>query len=659
MKREVCFDRFRFDSGTGRLWAGDQERHLTPKASAVMTVLLARSGEPVTKQDLFATVWPDTAVTDDALTTCIVELRRALEDDAKHPRFIETRHRRGYRFLAPLSPAGEDPVPGPDAAGGAETPTAAPTEPAVGRSPGGGHTIRPTVGAAVAGIVVLVVVLAALWWSLGFGPGSAARPEVRSLAVLPLANLTGDASQDYFSDGMTDALITDLASLSDVRVISRQSVMRYKGSATPLPDIARELGVEAVVEGSVVRSAGRVRITAQLVAAETERHLWARSYERRLEDVLALQSEVASAIAREIGATVGAESRRRSTERAVNPDAFDAYLLGRHLWNQRTEQSLDRAIEYFQSSVAKDKDFALAYAGLALAFAPRVALGYVPPGQGLAEVKAAALKALELDPDLGDARAALAAVRTQEWDWDGAETEYRHALKTDPNSVVGHLWYGWHLHALGRVEESLAHRRRALELDPLNLTVNQSLAGDLDMAGRREQATAQWQRVHDLEPESAMFHLTMAVRSLDGGDVADSASHVARATAVVSNDARMVAFLAIVHAMSRNTIEARRLLARLEAEARQRYVSPVLTALVHVALDQMDEAFVLLDQACDAKDPLLIGISVGELSYGPRLTAERVARLRADRRFGVLLQRMGVGARSSHPLQDGRGGVFE
>ena len=232
---------------------------------------------------------------------------------------------------------------------------------------------------------------------------------IRSLAVLPLANLTGDPAQDYFSEGMTEALITHLASLPALRVISRQSVMRYKGSATPLPEIARELGVEGVVEGSVVRSGGRVRITAQLIHAPTDRHLWARSYERPLEDVLALQGEVVARDRRRGAPHAGAEeSRRFARRRPVDPEAYEAYLLGRHHWNQRTQWSFEKAIEYFQAAVDRDPDFALAHAGLALVYGPRLIFGYVPPGDGLAEQKTAALKALELDPGLGEARAALA-----------------------------------------------------------------------------------------------------------------------------------------------------------------------------------------------------------------------------------------------------------
>lgn len=643
MGRQVRFDRFRFDLETGRLWAGTQEVRLTPKSAAVMTLLIAHGGEPVTKENLFASVWPDTAVSDDALTTCIAELRRALEDDARQPRFIETRHRRGYRFAAPLSPAEEDAAPAPDqpAAGAVSAP--APASP----TGLGQRRARWILGVTAGTLVVLL---------FAFVPAlrrsASPRVPIRSLAVLPLANLTGDPAQEYFSDGMTDALITNLASLPALRVISRQSVMRYKGSAKSLPEIARELGVEGVVEGSVVRSGGRVRVTAQLVHAPTDRHLWARSYERRMEDVLALQGELSRAIAEEVRLTVGTKvSQRLTTYRPVKPDAYDAYLLGRHHWNQRTEQSLDKALSYFQAAIAADPTFALAHGSLAVAYAPRLVLGYVPPGRGLSEQKTAALRALELDPSLGEARAALASVRTQEWDWQAAETEFRTAIEDDPGSTVGHLWYGWYLHALGRFDEGLIQRRRAMELDPLNITVNGALAQDLSATGQEEAALAQWNRVLELEPDHVPPALQLALAHFEDRRIDAGSTYLERARSHAPDDPLTVAQLAVVSAVSGNADEARHLLARLKAQSARRYVSKVLPAYVHATLDERDMAFALLEEAYRARDPLLIPIQVGTVGHFLYLPKERAAALHSDPRFGDLLRRMGLVSRASasHP----------
>jgi TolB-like protein/DNA-binding winged helix-turn-helix (wHTH) protein len=646
----VRFDHFLFDAETGRLWAGEQEVRLTPKAAAVMSVLVAHGGKPVTKEDLFASVWPDTVVSDDALTTCIAELRRALADDARQPRFIETRHRRGYRFAAVVTPVEEDAAPSSQQGPSTDRRQA----PAVDAPSAAGQTHVPSIAASASprhrrtawtlggGAAVVAALLAAFGPWLGRGAGSVQQAPIRSLAVLPLANLTGDPAQEYFSDGMTDALITNLASLPELRVISRQSVMRYKGSTKPLAEIARELGVEGVVEGSVVRSGGRVRITAQLVHAPTDRHLWAQGYERRLEDVLALQGELARAIAEEVRVTVGMrESRRLSSARVVKPDAYDAYLLGRHLWNQRTEQAFDRALAHFRTAIAADPDFALAHAGLALAYGPRQVFAYVPPGTGLAEQKASALKALELDPGLAEARAALGSARTIEWDWEGAEAEFRRAIELDQDSMVSHLWYGWHLRARGRLAESADHFRRALELDPLNSVTNYAVALALGYLGHDEAALSQWNRTLEVEPNRATTHREVALFHFERGAHDTGSRHLERARALPSEGPLPLASLANVYAVSGNEREARRLLKKLEADSALRYVSPVLPAMIHAALAENDRAFALLDDACAAKDPALISIQVGEVG-SIHLARARLAALSADPRFGDLLRRMGL-----------------
>ena len=326
----------------------------------------------------------------------------------------------------------------------------------------------------------------------------------------------------------------------------------------------------------------------------------------------------------------------------MKPEAYDAYLLGRHHWNQRTEPSLDRALEHFQAAVARDPDFALAHAGLAMAYAPRLIFGYVPPGRGLAEQKAAALRALELDPGLGDARAALAAARAQEWDWKGAEDEFRRAVDADPSSALGHLWYGWYLHAMGRFDESLAHRRRALELDPLNGPVNRGVARDLTVTGRDAEAVAQWQRALELEPNSPSAHVALALLDFERGRTAPASKHLERARSLGPRDTSMLTELAIVSTVAGDRPAGRRMLEQLKDESARRYISPVLPALLHVALDEKDSAFALLEHAYAARDPMLIPIQVGEAGPFVYLPQERLAALRADPRFGELLRRMGL-----------------
>ena len=642
--RVLRFGVFELDRRSGELRKDGLRVRLQEQPLRILEALLDARGEPVTRETLRQRLWPDETFVDfdSGLNRAINRLRAALGDEADNPRFVETLERRGYRFIAPVT--AQEPAPASEVA-------ARPASAAEVSSPPMPRRRR----AIWLGTALSAAALTAVWIAfapaLRRGAAPASGIPIRSLAVLPLANLTGDPAQDYFSDGMTDALITNLASWPALRVISRQSVMRYKGSAKPLPEIARELDVEGVVEGTVARSAGRVRITAQLIHAATDRHLWAHSYERRLEDVLALQDEVSRAIAEEVRITVTADTARRPARaRAVNPDAYDAYLLGRHHWNQRSPQSLEKAAAYFRSAIAKDPDFALAYAGLATTYGPRLMYSDIAPARGQAERKAAALKALELDPGLGEARATLGSALSDEWDWDGAEREYRSAVEIDPNGTVGHMSYGTYLYFLGRFEESLVERRRALELDPLDVTANRGVARSLDATGQDEAALAQWNRTLELDPNHLRSQLPFALFLLDHGHADLGHKQLERARALQPDDPAVLASLAIVSAESGNPDQARRLLAQLKEESARRYVSPVYPAFVHATLGEKDSAFALLEKAFGNRDPVLKMIQIVDTPVGLHPPPERAAALRADPRFADLVRRMGL------PRRDTAGG---
>src|SRR5262245_39172566 len=620
--RVLRFGVFELDRRSGELRREGMRVRLQEQPLRILEALLDARGEPVTREELRQRLWPEETFVDfdSGLNRAINRLRTALGDEADNPRFIETLERRAYRFIAPV---------------------AAPEPVEVSSQPIARQRRAMWLGAAFSAAAVTALLIA-------FAPALQRRAApasgmpIKSLAVLPLANLTGDPAQEYFSDGMTDALITNLASWPALRVISRQSVMRYKGSAKPLPEIARELGVEGVVEGSVARSAGRLRITAQLIHAPTDRHLWAHSYERPLEDVLALQDEVSRAIAEEIRITVGSDGGPRPLrERTVNPDAYDAYLLGRHHWNERNPQSLEKAIVYFRSAIAKDPAFAPAHAGLALAYGPRFVYGDIPPGPLLAEMKAEALKALELDPTLGEPRAALASTLGCSWDWEASEREYRLAVQQEPNSAVAHVWYAAHLHALGRFEEALDQQRQAMILDPLDPAVNRVLARDLDATGQVDAALAQWNRTLELGPDQLRSHLPFALFLLEHGHADQGFGHLESARALRPDDPSVIAGLAIASAMRGRTDEAHRLLERLTAESMRRYISPVIPAYAHAALGERDGTFTLLEKAYAAKDPLLAPIQTLETQIGLRVPSGPAAALRADPRFVDLVRRMG------------------
>jgi TolB-like protein len=432
-------------------------------------MLLERRGEIVTRDELKQTLWPaDTFVDfDDGLNTAVKKIRDLLGDSAEKPRYIETIPRRGYRFAGTI----EQPpnvlnavnVTGDDARSAVPLPL---VQAAAWRRPLGFAV------SAAAGALVLVVIL------VGAGGGRRARlfghaaaPRIESLAVLPLANLSGDPEQDYFADGMTETLIANLAQVKTLRVISRTSVMRYKGTKQPLlPEIARDLNVDAIIEGAVQRSGNRIRVTAQLIHGQTDVHLWAKTYERDSQDVMMIQNELAQAIVGEIKIKLTPQERQHfASARAVNSDAYNAYLRGNFHAQKRTLAGSDKAIECFQEATRIDPRYAQAYAALASAYIERDVWGGFGIGKSADQVRANALKALELDSDLAEAHSLLGWIHFQyDWDWERTETELNRAIELNANLPSSYQRYAFFLQAMGRDQEALVAVHRAVELDPLS-----------------------------------------------------------------------------------------------------------------------------------------------------------------------------------------------
>ncbi|MGE5177922.1 MAG: protein kinase domain-containing protein [Bacteroidota bacterium] len=461
------------------------------------------------------------------------------------------------------------------------------------------------------------------------GPGTS----ITSIAVLPLANLTGAADQEFFVDGMTEALIATLAQVRALRVVSRTSVMRYKtGALPPLPEIARALEVDAVVEGAVARSADRVRVTAQLIDARSDRHLWARSYERDAHDVLGLQSEIARAITEEIQVQVTHEERARLVrERRVDPGAYEEYLRGRFYWNRRNEAAARRAIECFERSIARDPAWAPAHSGIADAYLTLANYDYVAPAEAYPRAEAAVARALSLDDALAEAYVSLGALRTDaHWDWPGAEAAFRRALALDPNGAAAHHWYGDLLSLTSRHAEALAEARRARELDPLSLIVSTSLGIHLFYARRYEEAVAQQRRTMELDPTfaPALRNLGGAYEQLERYDDAIDCYH--RAHDLLPAELSATTLLAHAYAISGRTEEARRMLAELRQEERRRYVSRYRLAAIHLALGERAAALDLLEEALRARDRAMIWLNVS-----PRFDA-----LRGEPRFRAIIAAM-------------------
>jgi TolB-like protein/Tfp pilus assembly protein PilF len=458
-------------------------------------------------------------------------------------------------------------------------------------------------------------------------------PQIQSLAVLPLTNLSGDPAQDYFADGMTEELIAQLGQIEALRVISRTSVMLYKGVKKPLPQIARELNVDAVIEGSVLRSGNRVRITAQLIQAATDKHLWARSYERDLNDVLALQSEVAGAIANEIQIKVTSQEQARlASARPVNPEAHEAYLKGRYYWNLRSIEGAKKGLEYFQQAIEKDPGYALAYTGLADCYILLGAYGSMPRKEGYARAKEAALKALELDETLGEAHASLGAAKIDyDWDWVGAEKELKRAIELNPGYATAHSRYSYYLTVMGRHNEAIAEAKRAHELDPLSPMISAAWGGALFEARRYDEAIAQLRSTLELNAGFSQAHVYLCWAYGQEKLYEQAISECQKVIALQHGDPRLSLFLARLYAAEGKRTEALNITARAEEVSKREYV-PCGGAFValYAALGDTDQALAQLEKSYEDRCEYIVHLKVSPL-YDP---------LRSDPRFQDLLRRM-------------------
>ena len=469
----------------------------------------------------------------------------------------------------------------------------------------------------------------------GGDPGSSFAPRrLKSIAVLPLANLSGDPAQDYFADGMTEALITDLARIDGLRVISRTSMMQFKGTSKSIPEIAQQLDVDTALEGSIIRSGDRVRITVDLIQARTDSHLWAETYERHLRDILSVHSEVAQAIAREIQIQLSPETRSRlRVPRPVNPEAHEEYLRGRYHWNRRTEMSLERGIEHFQAAIEADPVYPLAHVGLADSYNILGFYGYRPSREAFPRAEAAAKRALEIDRDLPEAQVSLAyAKHYHDWDWPEAERLYRRAIALNPGYSIAHQWYFNFLVSMGRMEEALAEAVKARSLDPLSLII-QSAVGWVHFFRRDyDSALAELGKAQELDPTFALGRLWCGWAHERKGCYKEALAELAQACLHAPGAPIMDAFRAHALALSGNPAEARSILGELAQAAKSRYVSPFLFAMVRIGLGENDRALECLLAAFEERSHWLVFLDVD-----PRLDP-----LREDPRFQDLRERIGL-----------------
>jgi TolB-like protein/DNA-binding winged helix-turn-helix (wHTH) protein/Tfp pilus assembly protein PilF len=626
--RRLRFGVFEADLRTGQLTRSGARVRLQDQPFQVLAALLENPGEVVTREELRSRIWPRTIVDfDHGLNKAVSKIRDALGDSGDNPRFVETVARRGYRFLADVAPV--------EATGGA--PEAAPAEgaplAAAGASSWASLLRAPRI-AALAGLGLALVLAGALAWFLN--AGTASTPYIRSLAVLPLENLSGDAGQEYFADGMTDELITRLGQIRRLRVISRTSAMNYKGMRKPMPQIASELNVDAIVEGSVLRSGDRVRITAQLIQLPADKHIWSESYEGDMGDALALQNRVARAIAEQVRATLSRQEQTAlQAAKTVRPEAYDAYFRGRYFWNKRTGDSLRKAIEYFTLAIGKDPGFAAAYSGLADAYALSGdwEYGILPPQEAFARAKAAAAKALALDPNSAEAHTSLAfALDLYAWDWDAAESEYRRALALNPGYATAHQWYAWHLMMMGRTAEGVAWLRTAESLDPLSPIVSADLADALCIAHLYDDSLRQGRTALELHPNFAVAHYQLGQTLVQMRRHDEAIAEFRKAIALGGDNTTFDSNLAHAYAVSGRTEKAMMILRDLAGRHTGQSPTDASVALIYVGLGDNDQAMAWLEKAYQAR-------------FNPSiLLRPAFDPIRADPRFRDLWARIGLRA---------------
>ena len=600
----------------------------------VLQALLENPGEVVTREELQKRLWPPDTFVDfeHGLQAAVGRVREVLCDSADNPRYIETVARRGYRFIGPVespmvkrtaelpaSPVEVDPLPKPP--------------PSVWNS-----WTATLVGFGMAAAVVALLIAFNVWGLQDWLWGKTAHRSFRSLAVLPLENLTSDPKQDYFAEGMTEDLITQLSKLADLKVISHTSVMQYRRTHKPLPQIARELNVNAVVEGAVEFAGNHVRITAQLVDAGTDQHIWAEKYDRELSNVLLLQSEVASDIAKQIDLKLTPQQQQRLQAGAhpVVPEAYQSYLLGRYYWNKRTADGLAKSGQYFQDAIKKDPNYALAYSGLSDYFAFLTLIGgpeILPPQQAMTQSKGAAVKALQLDDSLAETHTSMAHVlHNYDWDFPGAEREFRRAIELNPNYATAHHLYSHYLMQVGRAEESLREATLAEQLDPLSPFINNGLARQYYLSRQYDKAIAQCQIALQIDPTYLPARIQLGLAYEQRGMLREAISELEQARNQTETLPMAHALLAHAYATAGRKGDAQNEVNALNTMTSKRYVPPSYFAIDAIALGNKNQAFAYLQKSYLDRSEQLLYLAVEPL----------VDPLRSDPRFDALLKQVGL-----------------
>lgn len=619
------FGPFEFDSEHGELRKHGLKMRLVGQPMNVLTLLLDRRGELVRREELQQLLWAsDTFVEfEHGVNAAVMRLREVLGDSADKPRYVETIPRQGYRFIAPVETREFN---------GPSIPK--PLKASVLRelhkfSVGNNRLVLSTASLVLAFIALLAYFID---WKSFNSQIMRNDPHVSSIAVLPLLNLSGDPNQEYFADGMTDELVAMLSKIRSLKVISRTSVMQYKETKKKVPEIARELNVDAVIEGTVVRSGSRLRVTAQLIHAASDTHLWAQTYERDLTDVLAIQNEITADIAREIKATLPAKDAELLRNRPLNPKAHELYLRGRyHLLNGKFPE----ALESFSQAVKDDPQYAAAYAGLADSENLLAMYGFKAGKDTLPVGKTAAQRALELDDTLAQSHTSLAWTKlVYDWDWSGAEQEFRRALELNPNYESAHLWYGFELVWQGKFDSGVAEVQKAHELTPVGVRTTLQAAWIYCLAQQYDTAIQRLKEALELYPSEPGGHTWLGLTYLKKGMYEQAIAELQKGVELEGPKGRPVSVplgrLGYAYGAVGKKGEAIAVLEKLRKISESSYVSPFSLAIVYVGLGNKDQAFRWLQKASDDREPELVFLKVD-----PRFES-----LRSDPRYQDLLRRM-------------------
>lgn len=638
--RITRFGGYELDHRAGELRKGGIRIRLQEQPFLVLQALLENPGEIVTREELQRRIWPaDTFVDfDHGLHAAVNRLRAALNDSAEKPRYIETVARRGYRFIGKIDLGKEI------------QPSLVPVELEGDSQPGRSTFLFEKVlwkswAALLTGFILAIgfatLLVAANVYGLRdwlIGPAAAGRRQVRSLAVLPLENVSSDPKQEYFADGMTEELITQLSKLGAVKVISHTSVMQYRGSKKSMRQIADELHVDAVVEGAVQLDGNRVRISAELINGATDQHIFAENYDRQLGDVLLLQTEVATDIAKQIDLrlTPQQEKKLHAEAHPVNPEAYQSYLLGRFYWNKRTANGLAQSGRYFQDAIEEDPNFALAYSGLSDYYAFLTLIGgpeVLPPGQAMLQSKNAAIKALQLDDSSAEAHASMGNVlHNYDWEFARAEAEFQRAIVLNPNYSTAHHLYAHLLMQMGRTDEGLREARRALELDPFSPFINNGLARQLYLARKYDQAMTQCLYAEQIDPSYLPARILLGLAYTQTGKINEGISALRQARDMAPTLPMAHALLAYAYAHTGQKLDAEKELAELTQMSHVRYVPSSYFAIVAIGLGNKDQAFSYLQQGFKEHSEQVLYLKVEPL----------VDPLRSDPRMKTLIKSVGL-----------------